>query len=197
MMGHHARSGALFYYFRLEDQIPESHLLRLIDKHISFEFVRQQSYACIWRGAGSPGWASIRRFRTTPRSARTGTDGFSDRSCSSSCLSRSCGSVWKWGWCKVSICRSMAVSSRPMRRRRPYSTRSVGGSGTGPSHCASVSAGSGRTESGQRSDTWNRSYDCAARCSAPDHLCRLSFPCCSAVAPTRIYDCPSFCTSSL
>src|SRR6476620_4888031 len=42
MMGHHARSEALFYYFRLEDQIPETHLLRLIDKHISFEFVREQ-----------------------------------------------------------------------------------------------------------------------------------------------------------
>ena len=42
MMGHHARSEALFYYFRLEDQIPESHLLRLVDKHVSFEFVRQQ-----------------------------------------------------------------------------------------------------------------------------------------------------------
>jgi len=42
MMGHHARSEALFYYFRLEDQIPENHLLRLIDKHISFDFVRQQ-----------------------------------------------------------------------------------------------------------------------------------------------------------
>ena len=42
MMGHHARSEALFYQFRLEDQIPENHLLRLIDKHISFEFVRQQ-----------------------------------------------------------------------------------------------------------------------------------------------------------
>jgi len=42
MMGQHDRSEALFYYFRLEDQIPETHLLRLIDKHISFEFVRQQ-----------------------------------------------------------------------------------------------------------------------------------------------------------
>ncbi len=42
MMGHHARSEALFYYFRLEDQVPENHLLRLIDKHVSFEFVRQQ-----------------------------------------------------------------------------------------------------------------------------------------------------------
>src|SRR5246127_454454 len=42
MMGHHARSEALFYYFRLEDQVPENHLLRLIDKHVSFQFVRQQ-----------------------------------------------------------------------------------------------------------------------------------------------------------
>ena len=35
IMGHHARSEALFYYFRLEDQVPEHHLLRLIDKHSS------------------------------------------------------------------------------------------------------------------------------------------------------------------
>jgi hypothetical protein len=42
MMGQHDRSEALFYYFRLEDQVPETHLLRLIDKHIRFEFVRQQ-----------------------------------------------------------------------------------------------------------------------------------------------------------
>ena len=25
MMGHHARSEALFYYFRLEGQVPETH----------------------------------------------------------------------------------------------------------------------------------------------------------------------------
>src|ERR1019366_1737552 len=42
MMGQHDRSEALFYYFRLEDEVPENHLLRLIDKHIRFEFVRQQ-----------------------------------------------------------------------------------------------------------------------------------------------------------
>jgi transposase len=41
MMGQHDRSEALFYYFRLEDQVPENHLLRLIEKHISFEFVRE------------------------------------------------------------------------------------------------------------------------------------------------------------
>ncbi len=42
MMGHHARSEALFYYFRLEDQVLENHLLPLSDKHVSFDFVRQQ-----------------------------------------------------------------------------------------------------------------------------------------------------------
>ena len=50
MMGQHDRSEALFYYFRLEDQVPENHLLRLIDKHISFAFVREtlkQSYSCV------------------------------------------------------------------------------------------------------------------------------------------------------
>jgi hypothetical protein len=35
MMGQHDRSEALFYYFRLEDQVPETHLLRLIEKHTS------------------------------------------------------------------------------------------------------------------------------------------------------------------
>src|SRR6202142_3681328 len=53
MMGQHDRSEALFYYFRLEDQVPENHLLRLIDRHISFEFVREklrESYS----GTGRP-----------------------------------------------------------------------------------------------------------------------------------------------
>jgi transposase len=42
MMGQHDRSEALFYYFRLEDQVPETHLLRLIERHISFAFVRER-----------------------------------------------------------------------------------------------------------------------------------------------------------
>jgi hypothetical protein len=42
MMGQHDRSEALFYYFRLEDQVPETHLLRLIEKHISLAFVREK-----------------------------------------------------------------------------------------------------------------------------------------------------------
>jgi transposase len=42
MMGYHARSESLFYYFRMEDQVPENHLLRLIDRHVSFDFVREK-----------------------------------------------------------------------------------------------------------------------------------------------------------
>jgi transposase len=40
MMGHQAREESLFYYFKLEDQVPENHLLRLIDCHVNFEFIR-------------------------------------------------------------------------------------------------------------------------------------------------------------
>ena len=40
MMGQQDRKEPLFYYFRLEDQIPETHLLRLIDRHMDFSFVR-------------------------------------------------------------------------------------------------------------------------------------------------------------
>ena len=46
MMGNHSRSESLFYYFRLEDQVPENHLLRLIDGHISLDFVRAKLKAC-------------------------------------------------------------------------------------------------------------------------------------------------------
>jgi transposase len=42
MMGQQPRTESLFYYFRLQDQIPEDHLLRLIDRHIDFSFVRKQ-----------------------------------------------------------------------------------------------------------------------------------------------------------
>ena len=33
---------AVEHYFRLEDQVPENHLLRLVDKHINFGFVRER-----------------------------------------------------------------------------------------------------------------------------------------------------------
>jgi transposase len=42
MMGRQTRSESLFYYFRLEDQVPENHLLRLIDRHVSFDFVHDK-----------------------------------------------------------------------------------------------------------------------------------------------------------
>ncbi len=42
MMGQQSRKESLFYYFRLEDQIPETHLLRLIDRYVDFSFVRDR-----------------------------------------------------------------------------------------------------------------------------------------------------------
>jgi transposase len=42
MMGQQSRTESLFYYFRLEDQIPADHLLRLIDGYVDFSFVREQ-----------------------------------------------------------------------------------------------------------------------------------------------------------
>lgn len=42
MMGQHDRSESLFYYFRIEDQVPQNHLLRCIDRYVSFDFVREK-----------------------------------------------------------------------------------------------------------------------------------------------------------
>ena len=36
MMEQHDRSESLFYYFRIEDEVPESHLLRLIDHYVLY-----------------------------------------------------------------------------------------------------------------------------------------------------------------
>ncbi len=41
MMGQQTRNESLFFYFRLEEQIPQDHLLRLIDQHIDLSFVRE------------------------------------------------------------------------------------------------------------------------------------------------------------
>ena len=43
MMGQHTRTESLFYYFRLEEQIPTDHLLRMIDSHVDFSFVRERA----------------------------------------------------------------------------------------------------------------------------------------------------------
>ncbi len=42
MMGQQTRTEWLSYYFRLEEQIPADHLLRMIDDHVNFSFVREQ-----------------------------------------------------------------------------------------------------------------------------------------------------------
>ncbi len=42
MMGQQSRAESLFYYFRLEAQIPTDHLLRMIDGYVDFSFVREQ-----------------------------------------------------------------------------------------------------------------------------------------------------------
>ena len=82
MMGQHDRSETLFYYFRLEDQVPENHLLRLIDKHISFEFVRRQLKAS-YSETGRPSnrsrtsvahavdWVSVRHHQRAQTGGRT------------------------------------------------------------------------------------------------------------------------------
>src|SRR5262249_48228626 len=57
MMGNHSRSESLFHYFRLEDQVPENHLLRLIDRHVNFDFVRaklRESYSDTGRPSIDP-----------------------------------------------------------------------------------------------------------------------------------------------
>ena len=57
MMGQHIRSESLFYYFRLEDHVPENHLLRMIDRHVSLAFVReklQDSYSEMGRPSIDP-----------------------------------------------------------------------------------------------------------------------------------------------
>jgi len=42
MMGQPQKTESLFYYFRLEDHIPENHLRRLIDRYVDFSFVRER-----------------------------------------------------------------------------------------------------------------------------------------------------------
>jgi len=53
MMGDQQRTESLFYYFRLEDQIPNDHLLRLIDRLIDFSFVRER-LRIFFSSTGSP-----------------------------------------------------------------------------------------------------------------------------------------------
>ena len=42
MIGEKQRNEPMFYYVRMEDMVPEDHLLRLVDKHIDLKFIREQ-----------------------------------------------------------------------------------------------------------------------------------------------------------
>ena len=73
MMGEQQRSESLFYYFRLEDQIPNDHLLRLIDRHIDFSFVRERlrkHYSSTGRPSIDPEGA-VRHHQRTPFTRRS------------------------------------------------------------------------------------------------------------------------------
>ena len=82
MMGQHARSESLFYYFKLDDYVPKNHLLRLIDEHVSFAFVRERlkdSYsddgAAVHRSRTSAAhpadWLSVRHHQRAQAGGRT------------------------------------------------------------------------------------------------------------------------------
>jgi len=42
LLGENRRSEAMFYYVRMEEMVPENHLLRLVDKHIDLNFIRDK-----------------------------------------------------------------------------------------------------------------------------------------------------------
>ena len=42
MLGEHSRSEPMFYYVRMEELVPENHLLRLVDNHIDLSFIRDK-----------------------------------------------------------------------------------------------------------------------------------------------------------
>jgi transposase len=42
LLGENQRKEPMFYYVRIEDMIPEDHLLRLVDRHVSLDFVRER-----------------------------------------------------------------------------------------------------------------------------------------------------------
>jgi transposase len=57
MIGQQPRTDSLFYYFRLEDQIPNGHLLKRLDRFIDFGFVRERlrdTYSAVGRPSIDP-----------------------------------------------------------------------------------------------------------------------------------------------
>ncbi len=58
MRGEKPRSEPLFYCFRLEDQIPEHHLLKRLDRYVDFGYVRERlkdAYSRMGRPSIDPG----------------------------------------------------------------------------------------------------------------------------------------------
>ena len=47
MMGQQSRTEPLFYYFRLEDQIPDDHLLKRIDRCVDFSSCAGTAAGCL------------------------------------------------------------------------------------------------------------------------------------------------------
>jgi Transposase domain (DUF772) len=57
MMGQQPCTGSLFYYFRLEDQIPNDHLLKRLDRFVDFGLVRERlrhTYSAVGRFSIDP-----------------------------------------------------------------------------------------------------------------------------------------------
>ena len=42
LLGEQQKQEAMFHYIRMEDMVPENHLLRLVDKYIDFSFIREK-----------------------------------------------------------------------------------------------------------------------------------------------------------
>ena len=53
LLGEKPRSEPMFYYIRMEDIVPENHLLRLINKYIDFSFIRDK-VKCLYSHTGRP-----------------------------------------------------------------------------------------------------------------------------------------------
>jgi transposase len=126
MMGEHAKSEGLFYYFKLEDHVPQTHLLRLIDRHVDFGFLRNRLrplYSETGRPSVDPelmirmlligylyGITSERRLcEDVGTFRRTGMGVSGNRSCSAICSRRSSGGVWRRVWWKARVSASTAL----------------------------------------------------------------------------------------
>ena len=53
MLGKKPRREPMFYHVRMEEIVPENHLLRLVDKHIDFSFISDK-VKHLYRFMGQP-----------------------------------------------------------------------------------------------------------------------------------------------